>query len=231
MRVLDGDDAWAKLGLKRADGVGLVAFESINRMANAGKAPWREETGLLSVWILRMFNASPATTVAVPINPGPESSLAPAVRADYFGAVPPERLAVRKGVVFFRGDGRYRSKIGVGPNRARAVLGSYDAAGGVLTLVQYTLPPRPARYVNSQWNLREDPYAGDVINSYSDDGKMGPLYELESSSPAAALGPRELLDAPARTIHLRGSEQALDPIARSLLGVDLGTVKKALPAP
>ncbi|MDG2385208.1 MAG: hypothetical protein P8N76_26290 [Pirellulaceae bacterium] len=45
------------------------------------------------------------------------------------------------------------------------------------------------------WKLQDQPYAGDVINSYNDGplelGKpgLGPFYELETSSRAAALGP------------------------------------------
>ena len=43
-------------------------------------------------------------------------------------------------------------------------------------------------YVNGQWGPQEDPFAGDVINSYNDgpveDGSiMGPFYEIETSSP------------------------------------------------
>ena len=54
---------------------------------------------------------------------------------------------------------------------------AYDAAGKVLTLVQYTLPEGAADYVSSMWELQKEPYAGDVVNSYND----GPPAPEESS--------------------------------------------------
>ena len=70
--------------------------------------------------------------------------------------------------IFFRGDGQYRSKIGLSPSRARSVAGSYDDERHVLTLVQYTRPPDASEYVNSMWEMQREPFKGDVINSYND---------------------------------------------------------------
>ncbi len=235
VRLLAAAEAWKALGLPAAPGISMVAFESVNAITNAGRAPWTADTGLLSIWILGMFNPSPATTIVVPITPGPESRLGRAVNADYFGAVPPDRLVVKDGAVFFSGDGQYRSKIGVGPQRVRPILGSYDAANQVLTLVQFTLPPAPHGYVNSKWELQQQPYAGDVANSYNDGPPapgakpLGPFYELESSSPAAALAPGASLEHVHRTLHLTGTRTALGAIARATLGVGLDDIERALP--
>lgn len=235
VRLLAAAQAWKALGVPAAPGVAMVAFESINAITNAGRTPWTADTGLLSIWILGMFNPSPATTIVVPIAPGPESSLGTAVNADYFGAVPPDRLVVKDGAVFFSGDGQYRSKIGVGPRRVRPILGSYDAATQVLTLVQFTLPPAPHGYVNSKWEIQQQPYAGDVANSYNDGPPapgakpLGPFYELESSSPAAALAPGASLEHGHRTLHLTGARAALDAIARATLGAGLDEIERALP--
>jgi hypothetical protein len=229
VRILPSAEGWKKLGVSPAAGVSLVSYESVNRLKNAGTAGWTQRTGLLSIWILGMYNAAPDTVVVIPIREGPEGKLGPRVNSDYFGKVPADRLVAEDKVVFFRGDGRYRSKIGIAPGRARPILGSYDAKSGVLTLVQYTLPVKPARYVNSQWKLQEDPFSGDVVNSYSDDGKMGAFYELESSSPAVELGAGQTLEHVHRTIHLRGSQAALDAIARATLGVSLDKIRTALP--
>ena len=54
---------------------------------------------------------------------------------------------------------------------------------------------------------RMNPYSGDALNSYNDgpleDGsQMGPFYELETSSPAAALKPGESITHSQITIHL-----------------------------
>ena len=60
------------------------------------------------------------------------------------------------------------------------------------TALAFTLPPAPHGYVNSKWEIQQQPYAGDVANSYNDGPPapgakpLGPFYELESSSPAAA---------------------------------------------
>jgi len=233
IRLLPPADAWKTLGVPEAAGVTMVAFESVNRITNAGKEAWKKDTGLLSIWILCMFNPSPTTTIVVPIKAGAEKDLGPAVNADYFGRVPPERLIVKENVVFFSADGKYRSKIGVNPKRCKPTLGSYDAAGKVLTLAQFTFDPSCTDYVNSMWKIQDDPFAGDVANSYNDGppepGKkpMGPFYEIESSSPAAALEPGKTLEHVHRTIHLQGPEKELDAIAQATLGVGLEEIKGA----
>jgi hypothetical protein len=235
VRLLTAADAWRKLKVKPASGVNVVAYESSNKITNAGKQPWTKQTGLLSVWILGMFNPSPATTIVVPIKPGPVSKLGKVVTADYFGQVPPERLVVKDRVIFFSGDGKCRSKIGIGPKRSLAVAGSYDAANKVLTLVQFNQPAGATDYVNSLWKLQDDPFSGDAVNSYNDGPPapgakpLGPFYELESSSPAAALKPGKVLDHIHRTVHLSGPEPALDAIARATLGVSLQEIVSALP--
>ncbi|MHB8524228.1 MAG: DUF6786 family protein [Limisphaerales bacterium] len=235
VRLLDSARTWKDLRLTPAEGMSLVAYESVNRLSNAGTQPWTKETGLLSVWILGMYNPSPATTIVVPINPGPESELGKAVTSDYFGTIPPDRLVVRDRVVFFSGDGKYRGKIGLNPRRSRSILGSYDAANHVLTLVRFTLPKGRTDYVNSLWKLQEHPFAGDAANSYNDGPPspgakpLGPFFEIESSSPAAALAPGKAITHVHRTIHLRGPEKELDAVARSKLGVSLDEIVQALP--
>ncbi|MFQ5788877.1 MAG: DUF6786 family protein [Acidobacteriota bacterium] len=211
----------------------VVAFESANTITNTGSEPWRKETGLLSIWILGMFNPTPRTTVVIPFKAGPEVEKGPAVNDAYFGKVPGDRLAVGRDVLFFRGDGEHRSKIGIARPRARPIMGSYDGANRVLTLVQYTLPPEAVDYVNSMWEIQDRPYRGDVVNSYNDGppepGRppLGPFYELESSSPAAALAPGESLTHVHRTIHLEGPEAELDRIARATLGIGLARITNA----
>ena len=140
----------------------LVAYETDNQITNAGEKAWEKETGLLSVWILGMFNPSPSTTVVVPINEGPESQLGVKVTSDYFGDIPPERLVVEDDVIFFAADGKFRSKIGINAMRSKAVLGSYDADNRVLTIAQFNQPDGVTDYVNSLWELQDNPYGGDA---------------------------------------------------------------------
>ena len=235
IRVLERSEALNALGITPAKTVKIVAFESNNKMTNTGTKPWNKETGLLSIWILGMFNPSPATTIVVPFNVGTEDELGPIVNDAYFGKVPANRLVVKDGVMFFSGDGQYRSKIGLSPQRARPIAGSYDAVNKVLTIVQYNKPQAAADYVNSMWELQDEPYKGDVVNSYNDGPSepgakpMGPFYELETSSPAAALKPGEAIFHIHRTYHLQGPEADLDTIAKATLGVTVAEIKSALP--
>jgi hypothetical protein len=213
------------------DSVELVAFESQNRLTNTGEEPWEKETGLLSIWILGMFPPSEGATVVIPFLPGSEEELGPVVNDEYFGKVPDDRLVVESERLFFRADGQYRSKIGIPFQRATSICGSYDPLRGVLTLVRFTLPMGPHSYVNSMWEIQEEPFAGDVVNSYNDGPPepgakpLGPFYELESSSPAVELAPGENYEHVHTTAHFLGSEEALDPIARAALGVGIAEIK------
>jgi hypothetical protein len=233
VRLLDRAEITAALGATPAAGIRTVAFESSNTVQNAGPAAWSPESGLVSTWILGMFNPSPATTVAIPFVQGPEATLGPIVNDAYFGKVPADRLVVAPPAVLFRGDGQFRSKIGLSPARAMPVAGSYDADAGVLTLIQYTRPAAPARYVNSMWEIQKEPYTGDVINSYNDGppspgaAPLGPFYELETSSPALSLAPRQQHTHVHRTFHLAGREADLDAVARATLKISLAEITGA----
>ncbi len=233
VRLLDSGTAWRELGLQPAPDVRLVAYETDNKISNAGKNAWKKKTGLLSIWILGMFNPSPSATIVAPINAGPESKLGVKVTSDYFGAVPPQRLVVKDNVVFLCADGKFRSKIGLNPKRSKGVLGAYDPDSKVLTIAQFSQPAGVTDYVNSLWKLQDHPYGGDAANSYNDGPPtpgakpMGPFFELESSSPAAALAPGKSLSHVHRTIHLSGPEPALDGVARATLGVSLAEIKDA----
>jgi hypothetical protein len=235
VRLLGAQDI-AALGVTVPTGVRTVGFRSDNRITNTGTNPWVKDTGLLSVWILGMFNPSPQTTIVIPFKPGPEAELGPIVNDAYFGKVPAEKLVVGNGVLFFSGDGTCRSKIGIPPRRALPFAGSYDPSAGVLTIVHLTIPEGASEYVNSMWRIQEDPFAGDVVNSYNDGPAspgakpLGPFYELESSSPAAALVPGASLSHSQTTMHFQGDEQALDAVARRVLGVGIEEIRNALKA-
>ena len=213
-----------------------VAYETINRMVNVGE-PMQKEKGLVSIWILGMFNAGPETVIIVPYRQGDEATLGPVVKTDYFGEIPPERLKILPEAVLFLGDGKYRSKIGTSQKRAKNIAGSMDYQNNVLTLVQFTMPDDPTQhlYLNNMWKVpQEQPYVGDVFNSYNDGpvapGKpgLGPFYEIESLSPAVELKTGEKLEHAQRTLHIQGDYGTLKTIAQKVLGVDLDVVKKTM---
>lgn len=233
VKLLSKQDASQMLGVKLGDKLRMVGYETDNRITNAGSSAWTPETGLLSIWMLGMYNPSSETNVVIPFKQGDEKSLGPIVNDTYFGKVPPEYLKVDDSELFFRGDGTRRGKIGVSAERSKGIAGSYDADGKVLNIVTYNVQEAPNGFVNSMWELQDKPFAGDVINSYNDGspepGKppLGPFYELETSSPAAALKPGETMTHVQRTLHLQGTEAELEGIAKALLGVGLDEIKNA----
>ena len=225
IRLLSKTEIPLLLGVSIPENLQIVGFESNNSITNTGNTPWTKETGLLSIWILSMFNAGDKTTIAVPYKQGNEADLGKIVTDDYFGKVPVDRLKIKNGFIFLNADANYRSKIGVSPKRALPILASFDGVNKVLTIAQFSLPEYPADYVNSLWEMQENPFDGDVVNAYNDgliDGKqMGKFYELESSSPAATLNVGESVLHLHRTIHLKGNIKELDEITQTLLGIHL----------
>jgi hypothetical protein len=228
VRLFDRGRTDSLLDLHVPDDVEVVAFETENKLTNKGTSAWTKKTGLLSVWILSMMNASEQTTVAAPYKKGDEGKLGKVVTDDYFGKVPSDRLKVSDGLILFKADGKYRSKIGISPERALPLVASYDATNSVLTIATFTLPEKHPGYVNSLWQIQKEPFKGDAVNSYNDGPvsgtQMGQLYEIESSSPAAGLGPGEALTHYHRTMHLKGSKDDLNVIALKVLGVSLDSL-------
>ncbi len=168
----------------------------------------------------------PWVTIFIPYYIRDENKAVKIVHDDYFGKVPPERLIVENGIIYFKADGKYRSKIGIPPQRASEFSGSYDAQRKALTLLWCDLPKGRTDYVNSKWEIQKDPFSGDAINAYNDgpveDGtQMGPFYELESSSPAASLKPGEQLIHRQRIFHFTGNEAELSRITEKIFGVSL----------
>jgi hypothetical protein len=228
IRLLGRDETGNAIGVPIGDSLSFVAYESRNTLGNKGLNEWTREKGFLSVWMLAMFNPSEEGVVFIPYREDAEGAV---VNDDYFGKVPAERLITREGTIFFRTDGKYRSKIGVGPARALPFCGSYDPVKGVLTILWYSPPGSHRGYVNSKWGVQDDPLSGDVVNSYNDgpveDGSvMGPFYEIESSSPAALLKPGETISHTQRIFHFRGKKEELDKITVKLFGLTTSQIEE-----
>ncbi len=227
--LLSRESISQSLGLVLPDSINCVAYQSANVLNNLGKNVWTRETGMLSIWMLSMLNPSPEVTIFIPYNIGVENKLVKIVHDDYFGKVPSDRLIVEDGIIYFKADGKYRSKIGIPPQRASEFSGSYDASRSALTLLWCDLPKGKTDYVNSKWEIQKDPFSGDAINAYNDgpveDGtQMGPFYELESSSPAANLKPGEKLTHTQRIFHFTGNKAELSRITSTIFGVSLDEV-------
>ncbi len=231
VRILNAGDIANSYGVIFPDALRWIGFETRNTVTNLNSVPWNRETGLPSIWILGMFNPFDVAYVVLPYDTAASGEI---VNDAYFGKVPSDRLAVREGYVLFKCDGEYRSKIGLGAHRATSVFGSYIPTRNLLTLIHYTKPPQATAYVNSMWRIQEEPYGGDVINSYNDGPPepgvpaLGDFYELETSSPALDLGAGESYTHVHRTLHVAGVQDSLDTIAEEVLGVPATTMAQGI---
>lgn len=208
----------------------VVAYQTSNQVRNIGELDWNKESGLVSIWLLGMFTPSPETTVIIPVKEGTNSQLGTKVKDDYFGKVASDRLKKTDRTIFFRADGNSRGKIGISPLRATKFMGSYDAKNETLTILEIEAPKTTDGYVNSAWEIQDNPYSGDVLNSYNDgpleDGsQMGPFYELESSSPALALASGESYTHTQRMYHIKAKTEIINQVVEKLLGVTIDEIK------
>ena len=166
-----------------------------------------------------MFNPSTSTMIIIPYR---ETGKGRVVTTDYFGEVPSDRITVEKHSVVFKADGKSRGKIGISPERAMPLAGSFDAENNILTVVKFDVDSG-AVYLNQEWNTSKDPFIGDAVNAYNDgpleDGtQMGPFYELESVSPAAFLQPGDKLSHMHSVFHFIGERKVLLEMAEALFG-------------
>ncbi|HEY4334392.1 MAG TPA: DUF6786 family protein [Puia sp.] len=225
IHILERGAIDSALGLAADTSVKAVGYRTVNVLTNKGQAAWTETTGMPCLWLLDMFNPSPATTIVIPY--GGDSSK-PAT-TDYFGEIAADRIKYADNVLFFKADGKSRGKLGIHPQRAKPVAGSYDAQHKILTITMFDTDTA-ARYLNQEWNTLKPPFSGDAVNAYNDgplaDGsQMGPFYELESVSPAAFLAPGQSQTHTHAVFHFTGSETGLDAIARKVLGVSIEKIK------
>lgn len=228
IKILGRSEITKMLGINYDKDVSVVAYLTDNAIVNTGRQAWTDSTGMPCIWILDMFPPSGQTTIVIPYtNRGRGSP----VNTSYFGEISRDRIRYDQGVVFFKGDGQRRSKLGILPASAKNLAGSYDPGRKKLTIVVFDLDPA-ARYLNQEWNTREPAFSGDAVYAYNDgpleDGRiLGPFYELESVSPAAFLQPGETLNHRHSVFHFSGDESGLDSISRKTLGVSLEQIRNA----
>jgi hypothetical protein len=229
--ILERAETESVLNLRMDDSLDFVAYESENLLINKGETDWTDKTGILSIWLLGMFNPSEQGVVFIPFKNGGVNDPGKIVTDDYFGKVPADRLIVKDSILFFKTDGKFRSKIGISPRRALPYCGSYDPINRVLTILWYSSPEKPESYVNSKWGEQDDPLNGDVVNSYNDgpvaDGSvMGPFYEIESSSPAAVLPAGQKISHIQRIFHISGNENKLNELTEKLFHLSITEIKQ-----
>lgn len=232
VKLLASGDLITNLGIEPDSSVKWVGFETNNSLTNTGKKPWTKESGTLSIWILSMLNPIENGAAVIPYREGDEKTVGPVATTNYFGEIPADRIQMKEGILYFKVDGKHRSKLGIAYKRATSFAGSYDIDNKTLTILQLTLPEKEKEYINQLWEVQKEPFKGDAINSYNDGpldggGQIGPFYELESSSPAAFLAPGESINHIQRMYHFVGTEEQLNVLSNKILGVSIEQVKSA----
>ncbi len=222
----------ANLGIA-CDQLHMVAYESANEVKNVGTNDWNKQEGMLSIWMLGMYTPSDKACVVIPVKSGSDKELGEKVNDDYFGKISEDRLKVVDDIIYFRADGKSRGKLGISPQRASNLMGSYDAKNKSLTILECNLPANKTDFVNSAWEMQENPFNGDALNSYNDgpleDGaQMGPFYELESSSPALELKAQESYTHVQRTYHFQGEVPELNKVSLKLFGISLDKIEEVM---
>ena len=229
VKILSDAEVAKILGYAVDTSVKAVAYQTDNKITNVGKTAWTEDTGMPCIWMLDMFNPSPATVIVVPYKNISGMPFNKIVTSDYFGQISPDRLKHTDDMLFLKADGKSRGKLGVVPGYAKPMAVSYDPQHKALTIIMFDLDSS-AKYLNQEWNTTKPTFAGDAVNAYNDgplaDGtQMGPFYEMESVSPAAFLKPGESLSHKHAVFHFTGNEEGLSRITQKLLGISLADVQ------
>ena len=221
----------SRLNINIPASVKTVAYQSINSITNSGVEPWSRNTGLVSIWLLAMLVPSNESVAIIPFKPVP--GFREHISDSYFGKIPPERLIVKDSSLYFLCDGKMRSKLGLSSAIAKPVAASYDYSRNLLTMILFEIDPS-GLYVNSLWEMQDDPFSGDVMNAYNDGplangNQLGPFYELESSSAARELKPGETQTYRQITCHLQGDHNTMKTLVMQSLGIDLDDAGSILP--
>jgi hypothetical protein len=227
--IQDRSDIEKTLSVQLDDSVNAVGYSTLNIITNSGKEEWNEKTGMPCIWILDMFNPSDETTIVIPYKSSSEKEKV--ATTNYFGEISPDRIRYTGNVLLFRADGKQRGKLGILPNHVLPVAGSYDAKNKVLTITSFSIDNK-GRYLNQVWNTVNPVFTGDAMNAYNDGplengSQMGPFYEIESVSPAAALKPGAALEHHHKVYHFTGNESSLNKIALKVLGISLADIQHA----
>jgi hypothetical protein len=175
-----------------------------------------------------MFMPTDSTVILVPYEETAQGKIA---TTDYFGEIDKDRIAYKDGVLYFKADGKSRGKLGLSPQRAKTIAGSYDLANGILTVTKFNIDSSK-NYLNHEWTTKKDPFIGDAVNAYNDGpledgGQMGPFYEIESVSPAAFLKPSEKLDHSHNVYHFMGDKEQVSILLTKLFNISVQDIQSA----
>lgn len=226
--VFDEKKVESDLGIAIPNTIEWVAYGSQNTVTNRGETAWGSINGLFSLWVLGMFE--PGATVVIPLRK-------PLISAtNYFSPPSDKQVHIQNNTLFYKADAKFMNKVGVPLEHTTPILGSYDRLRQRLTIIKFSFNPLEKKYVNAVWDWTAPPLKGEAINIFNDgpqeNGKpFGPFYEMETSSRALSLSPKESETHNHNTYHFVGDHESLEPIAIALLDVTLAQINQAFSPP
>lgn len=229
IEMLDKAQMESDLGIVLNEKIKPVGFATKNSITNVGENAWTRDSGAPCLWSLDMFQPTDSTVILVPYQEDAEGQVA---TTGYFGEIDADRIHHEGGMLYFKADGKSRGKLGLSPQRAKEIAGSYDLSTGVLTVTKFTLDPEET-YLNQEWTTQKDPFKGDAVNAYNDGplddgGQMGPFYEIESVSPAAFLAPQSRLEHQHNVYHFAGDREEVAELLKQVFNVEVQDIQSAL---
>jgi len=223
--LLEADEIAAHLGHTVEEELKFVAYECRHQLINTGSEAWTPEKGMASIWSLNTLRGTNQTVVGIPLIPhqNPPSLLT------YLGPLGRDRLTYSPDSILFKADGRYRTKIGIPPEIAPRIFGSYSPEYKRLTIIQYSKGGHE-HYFNSNVSSQQDPYQGEAISVYNHGrldlkpSEQNTFFEMETASAMLPLSPGGQVSHVHRIFHFSGPEEQLEALCLRLLGINL--VKK-----
>jgi hypothetical protein len=214
--------------------INWVGYSTTTSVENISTQAWTKETGLFSIWDLGAFYPSKKTTVIIPLRQSIETKNSEPLKkaTRYFSDIKESHTKIIDHMVYYKADANYMNKIGIPVEHTKPIFGSYDEERKLLTVVTFSMTSdTDADYVNGIWRFEGDAYNGEIINVFNDGAPdeqskpFGPFYELETSSIALALTPKQKYQHRHTTMHFQADETSLNILTRQLFGVPLEQIK------
>jgi hypothetical protein len=199
--------------------VNQVGYPSFNSLTNIGD-DWNIENGLITIWSLAMLQGSDDNISMFAIKP--EQAPAQSYLYPLYG----DRLISKDHLVFYKTDGKYRSKIGIPAAMSKDLMLSYAPSLNRLTVIKFSLAPAE-NYPISLEQADTTLVKGDVTNAYNHGNMDGSLlddsafFELESAAPMLALKTNGSVTHTQQVVHFIGTTAELDLISSQLIGINV----------
>ncbi|WP_298474165.1 DUF6786 family protein [uncultured Maribacter sp.] len=210
----------SELNLKIHKDLHYVGFGSINKITNIGEN-WSEKNGIITPWILGMFNGCQESTSIFPYK---ESNTTPLQLSTYLNPLNKDRLIKKKYALLYKTDGAYRSKIGIKPENTIPIIGNYNSKSKILTVITFSFNKDGKFLSSDDRDKKNELWKGDVVNSYNNglntEGAPS-FFELESASEAKILKKNESIVHRHKTFHFSGDEKALNDLCIKLFHYNL----------